>query len=357
MSSYPALKPGVNFLIQHEEKQSYVLVGTSTSGIKLIGHNAIHFLQKSNGQLELNEIIKSIGITGNQALEIIQPLLTNNLLILSTTPLSLKEVRHVDVATDASSARITPELNTLAWRKTLSPTKDISSRRDKEILILGKNRLAYALLELFLSIGYLKSKVVNDLTGEIPSQLVGATPFRMSDIGSQVSEIREKIKREFGLNLTALKIKDRSHQTSEKLTPEKLTISTADFPVAEYPALIIEGSAHLQIGNLTAGKVEVGPIVIPGKTPCYNCILMWKSENLKEMANLFISNQVADPLELPAASVTYLAGLIVTLVDNYFALEKSYLIGSSIVVNLLRPLEFTERFWQPHPRCGCLELL
>jgi hypothetical protein len=66
---------------------------------------------------------------------------------------------------------------------------------------------------------------------------------------------------------------------------------------------------------------------------------------------------VADPLELPAASVTYLAGLIVTLVDNYFALEKSYLIGSSIVVNLLRPLEFTERFWQPHPRCGCLELL
>ena len=174
MSSYPALKPGVKYVIQHEEHQSYVLVGTALHGIKLIGHNAIHFLQKSDGQHELNEIIKAIGITNNLALEIIQPLLANNFMLLSTAPINLKEVNHVDVATNASASRIAPELNTLAWRKTISPTKDISSRREKEITILGKNRLAYALLELLLSIGYLKTKVINDLTGEIPAQLVGA---------------------------------------------------------------------------------------------------------------------------------------------------------------------------------------
>ena len=145
--------------------------------------------------------------------------------------------------------------------------------------------------------------------------------------------------------------------SSDLLSPEKLILNTSQFPLEDYADLIVDGVAHIQIGNLDAGKIEVGPIVIPGKTPCYNCILLWRSEEMKDLANLFLSNLLSKPLELPAASVTYLAGLVVMLIDNFFAMEKSFLIGSSIVINLLKPLEFTERFWQPHPRCGCLELL
>lgn len=353
MSSYPVLRPGVNYLIKHEDNQSYALVGTANFGIKIIGHNSILFLQKAQGQLELNEIMKEIGLTSNQLLEIIEPLLRNNLLILSTTPTYINLHGEEDVSRNVSANRIAPELNTLAWRKTLSPIVDLISRRDKEIVILGENRLAFALFELFQSVGYLNSKVIEKHKGEVHSQLVGATPIRMSEIGVRLSEIRERIIREYALNFNALKVRNMELHPS----PGKLIINTSHFPLEEYADLIVDGAAHIQIGNLNAGKIEVGPIVIPGKTPCYNCILIWRSEQMNDLANLFISNLLAKPLELPAASVTYLAGLIVMLIDNFFSLEKSFLIGSSIVINLLRPLEFTERFWQPHPNCGCLELL
>ena len=353
MSSYPALRPGVNYLIKHEEHQSYALVGTANFGIKIVGHNSILFLQKAKGQLELNEIMKDIGLTSNQLLEVIEPLIRNNLLILSTTPTYLNPTGEDDVSRNVSANRITPELNTLAWRKTPSPVLDLISRREKEILILGENRLAFALFELFQSIGYLNCKVIEKTKGEVHSQLVGATPIRMSEIGVRLSEMRERIIREYALNFAALRVKNQGL----KLSPEKLVINTSQFQLEDYADLIVDGAAHIQIGNLNAGKIEVGPIVIPGKTPCYNCILLWRSEEMNDLANLFLSNLLLKPLELPAASVTYLAGLVVLLIDNFFAMEKSFLIGSSIVINLLKPLEFTERFWQPHPRCGCLELL
>jgi hypothetical protein len=348
MSCYPALKPGVRYLIDHSQSGSEVYVGTANHGVKLTGHNAILFLNKIDGQLELNEIIKEIGISSSQALDIISPLLSNNFLIMATTP-TLKNFESV--ALGVSKARIIPELNTLSWRNTLSPINEILTRSEKEIVIIGKNRLAYALFELFISIGYLKCKISNNLQGLLQSELIGATPFKMSDIGQPISYLTGQINREYSLNLGSIK------SDNLDISPGKLTINTTDIPIEEFANLLIDGSPHLQIGNLIAGKVEIGPIVIPGKTPCYNCILLWKSEAMKEMRKISIASQAYEPLELPAASATYLAGLIVSLVDNYFALEKSFLIGSSVVINLLKPLEYIERFWQPNPRCGCLELL
>ena len=364
MSCFPALKPGVNFIVNHNESSSDIYVGTLNYGIKLTGHNTILFLKKANGQLELNEIIKEIGISSNQALEIITPLISHNLLTLATSPTIKRSANLDSLSLNISRERILAELNTVAWRNTLSPTQEILSRKDKEIIILGSNRLAFALLELFLSIGYLNTSISSELKGEIPGSLVGATPFRISDIGQKVHTSTTQINREYALNLLALKPVNKSaysdassNSNLAEIYPRKILISTCDFPVESYSDLIIDGGAHLQVGNLSAGKVEIGPIVIPGKTPCYNCISMWKSENLKELARLHFANRVQEPLELPAASVAYLSGLIVSLIDNYFALEKSFLIGSSVVVNLLKPLEFIERFWQPNPRCGCLELL
>jgi len=359
MSTYPTLKPGVNYLIEHKVNRSEIYVGTATNGINLTSHAAILFIEKCDGSNELQEIISEIGISGGQAIEILQPLLTHNLISLYPNPVPQSEIE--DLATQISAARIKPELNTIAWRGTELGVTEVLNRANFPINILGSNRLAFALLELFLATGYLSCKLVNESKGEIAPSLVGATPFRVGDIGQPLLKIEERIARDYALNVALLirskaLRKPNSVEGSYEIRPV-LTIKTSDFLPDQITDLMLDGRPHLQIGNLNSGKIEFGPLVIPGKTPCYNCILLWRSEEMKDLANLFLSNLLSKPLELPAASVTYLAGLVVMLIDNFFAMEKSFLIGSSIVINLLKPLEFTERFWQPHPRCGCLELL
>lgn len=352
MKSFPALKPGVSYLIEHQEKESVIYVGTANTGIKLTSHAAILFIQKSNGESELKEIISEIGISDGQALEILQPLLTHNLISLSPYPATSILYDSDDFATQVSAQRITPELNLLAWRANAIATKELANRTQYSIHIMGENRLAYTLLEIFLAIGYSNCKVVNNVKGEVVPQLIGATPFRMSDIGQPLSGAIEKIKKEYALSLGALDQRNLVEVTERK-TPD-LAIKTSDFLPDQIRNLTLDGVPHLQVGNLISGKIEVGPIVIPGKSPCYNCIWLWKSGKFNKFA---IANKVAQPLEMPAAGVTYLAGLLVTLIDSYFALKRSFLIGSSLSINLLKPLEYTERFWQPNPKCGCLELL
>ena len=359
MSAYPVLKPGVNFIVEHNAESSSALVGTTNFGVRLSGHSAILFLQKLDGVRELNEIINEIGISNNQALEFLTPLVANNLLNLTSAPAIKGPEAWPDFAQQVAIERLLPELNTISWRKTSAPNQELLARADKEIFILGDNRLAFALFELFQTSGYLNSRMVTNLKGPIPASLIGATPFRMSDIGRPLIEGQDQVKREFGLNIGVIASKELALKTPTKspLNPSRIYIRTTSFPIEDLPELILDGESHLQISNLTAGKIEIGPIVIPGQTPCYNCIALWKAERSKNFASLNITNELAAPLELPVAAVTLISGLIVSLIDNYFALEKSFLIGSSIVVNLLKPLEYTERFWQPHPRCGCLELL
>ena len=356
MSTYPTLKPGVNYLIEHKVNRSEIYVGTATNGIKLSSHAAILFIEKCNGSNELQEIISEIGISGGQAIEILQPLLTHNLISLYPNPVPQSEIE--DLATQISAARIKPELNTIAWRGTELGVTEVLNRANFPINILGSNRLAFALLELFLATGYLSCKLMNESKGEVAPALVGATPFRVGDIGQPLLKIEERIARDYALNVALLRKSkglnkpncvDGSYEIRSVLT-----IKTSDFLPDQITDLMLDGRPHLQIGNLNSGKIEFGPLVIPGKTPCYNCISLWKNERFAKFA---ISQKLKAPLEISAAGVTYLTGLIVSLVDNYFALGKSFLFGSSILVNLLKPLEYTERFWQPNPRCGCLELL
>ena len=380
MSYFPALRPGVKYLIEHHENHSSIAVGTANFGIKLSGHSAILFIQKANGQKALADILSEIGISNSQALEILQPLLTHNLLSLLTSPSLNSDKEIIDVATKVSLNRCEAELNTLAWRNTSAPVRELGSRADKAIIILGGNRLAFALFELFISIGFHNCQIVEELnagsklSGNVAPELVGGTPFRMSDIGQPIKSSIDRIIREYSLNLTGISVNGVTNKRKENSPNElkslstvvqpdnetkvkPLIISTTDLLPDQLLNLTIDGNVHLQIGSLSAGKVEIGPIVYPGKTPCYNCISLWKSEKSSEIRNLKVAHTVAPPLELPAASVTYLAGLVVSLIDSYFAINKSFLIGSSLVINLLKPLEYLERFWQPNPKCGCLELL
>jgi hypothetical protein len=144
-----------------------------------------------------------------------------------------------------------------------------------------------------------------------------------------------------------------------------------------------ENLVHLPISNLVENKIVIGPIVIPGKTPCLNCLNLWRSDQFPHHNSFEIlaalDSGAGKSLELPAAQVALLTGLITTQViqyctslaseDSKLASEDSNsaakLIGATLTIDLFDPLDsiassdeaFGYRYWQPHTSCGCQRLI
>ena len=137
----------------------------------------------------------------------------------------------------------------------------------------------------------------------------------------------KQIVRESALNLSVLDQSLAKNETSERWD---LIINTSEILPDQLAHYMELGVSHLQIGNLTEAKIEIGPIVIPGQTPCFNCINLWNSEKMAKFSKLFVATKVMAPLEIGSAGVAFISGLVATLVDNFFALNKSFLIGSSV---------------------------
>ena len=153
-----------------------------------------------------------------------------------------------------------------------------------------------------------------------------------------------------------------------------------------------EAIAHLPISNLIENTIVLGPIVIPGKTPCLNCLSLWRSEqfphhNSFEMLAA-LDNGEGKGLELPSAQVALLTGLIATHIIQFCTSENgtsengtsenstsqnhaAKLIGATLAINLFDPIDLGSlanqssladrgigyRYWQPHPACGCQRLI
>ena len=134
-----------------------------------------------------------------------------------------------------------------------------------------------------------------------------------------------------------------------------------------------ENIVHLPISNLIENKIVIGPIVIPGKTPCLNCLNLWRAERFPHHNSFEILVALdcgeGKGLELPSAQVALLTGLITTQVIQYCSsldsVEAVKLVGATLAINLFDPLgsissddeTFGYRYWQPHISCGCQRLI
>jgi hypothetical protein len=150
-----------------------------------------------------------------------------------------------------------------------------------------------------------------------------------------------------------------------------LIISTESVPQETMQNWLSENIVHLPISNLIENKIVIGPIVIPGKTPCLNCLNLWRAEQFPHQNSFEILVALdygeGKGLELPSAQVALLTGLITTQVIQYCTspVGAAKLIGATLAINLFDPLDsispddqtFGYRYWQPHISCGCQRLI
>ena len=407
LAKYPALKPGVQFFRAAGEDCSDVYVGFSNRGIELKFEIAYELLALFDGSRSLGSIISEISEieTDSKSRELIsetlQALSTERLIEFRSSPfpklLLKKEFQAVNVVN--SSNRMRAEENLYSWHPDVSAQQDaqtlIGHRRNFSIIIYGRNRLALSLFAVLQASGFALVKLTDRAGSVSDDSVVQIEPSEVCGLAIRGSDV--------GLR-KALVIADLA-RNSQLFPLEKLEfplkpdfiISTESIPQETMQLWLSDAIAHLPISNLIENRVVIGPIVIPGETPCLNCLSLWRSDqyphhNSFEILSALDSGE-GKGLELPSAQVALLTGLIATHVIQFCTSQNSAahnatskLIGATLAINLFDPIDsgasssldnegylgnqtslnnqasldnqgFGYRYWQPHPSCGCQQLI
>jgi len=253
----------------------------------------------------------------------------------------------------------------------------IGERRNFSIIIYGSNRLALALFAVLQASGFGTVKVIDRLGStnieshaQIEPDEVCGLAIRGSDVGLRKTLVLADLARNSQLFPT--------ENLGFPATPNFI-ISTESIPQEIMQQWMSEAIPHLPISNLIENKIVLGPIVLPGSSPCLNCLDLWRAEQFPHHNSFeFLSaldSENTKELEIPSAQVAFLAGLLATMIIDYCTFINSEgaerrfnapkLIATTLTLNLFDPLNFKTsedesvgyRYWQPHLSCGCQRLI
>ena len=406
LTKYPALKPGVNFFKVAGQDCSDIYIGFSNRGIELNFEIAFELLCFFDGSHSLKKIISMISAISEievaegrnldesifQISKILQLLSDARLIEFRTSPLpgKLPNKDLLPVNLVNSLKRMRAEANLYSWHPQIengiSAETLISKRRYFSIMIYGRNRLALSLFTVLQASGFSLIKLTDraysasaNSKAQIEPDEVCGLAIRGSDVGLQKA-----------LVLADLARNSQLFPLESLVFPElpDLIISTESIPQETMQSWMSENIVHLPISNIIEEKIIIGPIVIPGKTPCLNCLNLWRADQFPHQSSFEIlaalDSGEGKGLELPSAQVALLTGLITTQViqviqflqsnqsnknctsvDSKISDGSVKLIGATLAINLFDPLDsisssdetFGYRYWQPHISCGCQRLI
>ena len=382
---FPALRPGVNFFKVTSQSCSDIYVGFSNRGIELKFEIAEKLLRLFDGSRSLANITSIIEIeqdqvSNNQVSKILQILSDGRLIEFRTSPLpsklNKKDLLPANLVNSLN--RMRAEENLYSWHPEvdigISAESLIGKRRNFSIMIYGRNRLALSLFAVLQASGFTQIKLTdrtnsarNDSLVQIEPDEVCGLAIRGSDVGLRKALVLADLAR----NSQLFPVESVGFPAS----PDFI-ISTESIPQETMQIWLSENIVHLPISNLIENKIVIGPIVIPGKTPCLNCLNLWHADQYPHQNSFEIlaalDSGEGKGLELPSAQVALLTGLITTQVIQYCTSldsenseEDIKLVGATLAINLFDPLDsisssdetFGYRYWQPHISCGCQRLI
>ena len=393
-SKYPTLRPGVNFFKIAGPGCSDIYVGFSNRGIELKFEIAEELLRLLDGSNSLEKITSIFEVAEDREFKesksgisqisiILQLLSAGRLIEFRTSPLPSKLPNKDLLAVNLVNSinRMRAEANLYSWHPQIdngmSAEDLIGKRRNFSIMIYGRNRLALSLFAVLQASGFALIKLTdrtNSASSESRAQIepdeVCGLAIRGSDVGLRKASVLADLARNSQL-----------FPSQNVLFPElpDLIISTESIPQETMQSWLSENIVHLPVSNLIENRIVLGPIVIPGKTPCLNCLNLWQADqflhhNSFEILAALDSGE-GKGLELPAAQVALLTGLITTQVIQYCTSvgiqnvinfkDAAKLVGATLAINLFDPLNsislddetFGYRYWQPHTSCGCQRLI
>ncbi len=232
--------------------------------------------------------------------------------------------------------------------------------RQSHVVILGCGGLgSWAATGLVLA-GVGKLTLVDDDTVEL-SNLNRQLLFRTSDVGRRKIDAARGSLTALNPHLEVTTVHKRIQSTAEvvELTAEAdFLVMTADHP--PYEGLITVNRACLETGTpwISAGQIpptiRIGPVVIPGQTPCHECQEHAFRRDYPHYEDLIRhrTDRPADAATLGAASGTIGSLIAMEAIHHLTGAVDAATIGQAMIMDL-RTLQVEFEPVEPNPQCDC----
>jgi hypothetical protein len=258
--------------------------------------------------------------------------------------------------------RCAPELNQTNWIAGVvdGGVEILSARQNYLCEISGNNRVATLLYSLLLASGLSQVRFTPASRGAYP--LIGdidmaLSTFRQSDTGTPFKNHCEMIRREL-----ALFPLDRHENYLDEASSPDLRIHCGDINPETLSLWMSSGEKFLMIPSPRADSALIGPLVIPGESPCPRCHELSSSEQRGVLNQLEFMPDVAK--EYPQIAAHFIAALAASFIVKFCdattvaivedrAADFSALLGIAIAVDYQLLAYPQVVAIARHPHCGC----
>jgi hypothetical protein len=355
----PRLKRGVIVLSSADVllEGNRVFVGCNGSGIECEGLGIKSIIAEFDGKKSAEEIANALAIKVEIVCEVIQQLLSAGFIDhLVTQIIAPGRFKEQDQSADAGyiqlQSKITPELSASTWIAGVNDggIEILTNRRIAMVEISGENRVATQLYGILLASGVTQTRMASGARRDrarIGNQDMCAGLLTSSDVGSNYQHTLDDKARELAL----FPNKDKSG--ADEIPEVFLKIFIGNGHEALIAQSMSEDEIHLLVAAPDGPSIDVGPLVIPGKSACSRCITLARSDQHRLSREIDIFRSTHTELEVPVSIAHFVAAQIASEILRFIDTKKSALISTRVRSNYLDICNPQHIRFARHPLCGC----
>ncbi len=253
-----------------------------------------------------------------------------------------------DGAVQQLRAKLAPELSLATW---LANVRDggvatLSRRRDWQVNIFGDSRIATLLYGILLASGISHTALQSPSNQRTINEADLCAGFlHPGDIGHSYWARTQELRRELSLFPPTKRSDDGSSR--------KLMVAVGNVPPNHLQEWMSQGIPHLFIDTPDCASITLGPLVIPGQTPCARCISLSLDDQHPTWREISMQRRINPAKEVPVSVAHSMAGLVALELLRYIDEGNSSLIGGSARMDYRQPTVLEPQTFTRHPACGC----
>jgi len=365
--SKPRLKSGVHISKANPKEEKPLVVVAAQTAISISHPGARAIVAKFDGHHTANQISEELKAPIDVVENVINRLLSAQLLDIKNSrikllnrfqsPIAERAAQTQDQSNDAFfrqlQLRMAPELSQTTWIENIvdGGVEILSARQLFGVEIHGNNRVATLIYAGLLASGVSNTKF--SLASRSNNQSIGDSDLgtgvlRINDFGLGYKSRVEELAREWSLFPTARKVGTEKGELP--ISARNLRVIVGNFQPELAQQLMRDKLDHFFVGEIMGGAALCGPLVIPEQTPCWQCLMLSRSEQLG-VEELIPLNPLNDE---PPVSIAYqIAGLAIASILKFIDTQRCALTASQTRFNYSGdPVLETVRFPR-HPTCSC----
>lgn len=341
-------------------------IGGSGQGLE-ISSPARAALAAMDGSRTCEELSESVGIPLPEILTLVHELDQAGLIDTQTSKISVHSRFHSpsthrashdsddrsDGAVQQLQAKLQPELSFTTW---LADVRDggvatVSKRRGWEVSIFGDSRIATLLYGILLSSGISHTSLhCLDDHRTISDEDMCAGFLHPGDIGLLYANRTQELSRELSLFPMT---KSPIAKNADDASLQRMMVAVGHTPADRVQEWMSSGVPHLIIDNPDSARISLGPIVIPGQSPCARCISIALEDQNPAWREISMQKLIKPAKEVPVAVAHHIAGLAGLELLRFIDEGQSDLIGKCARIDYHRPTISVQQSFTRHPACGC----